>query len=453
MSFSPPVVFNFYEGDSLVGTSGKVPIRELRFNGKPLLSLHLSSVELNAQRIRLELQGGFTGEDKFLIASDTTPIKKPENRMGTEIAFIANSDVGTGVPLEMYYPTAGPHIITFPKGFECNDLRIDGTHVLTNSAHVDTKIFRIPTKWYHLLGTSYAPTNVAFEITFDDPTTYIYNVRIAGGTRFLDLLEDRLNRLATDDGSKNALTALSSDRVAQLSFPLNEFAEQPVWYPLTLDEFSRFTARSGQRDSLLRTLSGRRSSVSSMELPIIPGAYPLVVSGEFAPPDGTPVGSYDGDLVVTGTNLEIAHIPIRYELYDPIGSAKQTFGGVMVALLTSYLGWALFDRRRKLNDSVGAVATARLECLRDHYADLLDLQRRMSARPKAAELQWLDVEPDVRWLLRRKLQNVLTPESWKDLQIAIAARNGSGVYQAFSKEMAYVQMGARDDSVSPQASA
>jgi hypothetical protein len=190
-----------------------------------------------------------------------------------------------------------------------------------------------------------------------------------------------------------------------------------------------------------------------MELPIIPGAYPLVVSGEFAPPDGTPVGSYDGDLVVTGTNLEIAHIPIRYELYDPIGSAKQTFGGVMVALLTSYLGWALFDRRRKLNDSVGAVATARLECLRDHYADLLDLQRRMSARPKAAELQWLDVEPDVRWLLRRKLQNVLTPESWKDLQIAIAARNGSGVYQAFSKEMAYVQMGARDDSVSPQASA
>ena len=104
MAFSPPVVFNLYDGDALVGTSGKVPIRELDFNGKPLLALHLSSVELNAQRIRLEVQGGFTREDKFLIASDATPLKKPEIGMGSEIVFIANSEPGTAVPMEMILP-------------------------------------------------------------------------------------------------------------------------------------------------------------------------------------------------------------------------------------------------------------------------------------------------------------------------------------------------------------
>ena len=80
-------------------------------------------------------------------------------------------------------------------------------------------------------------------------------------------------------------------------------------------------------------------------------------------------------------------------------------------------------------------------CLRDHYADLLDLQRRISAKAKSGELQWLDVEPDVRWLLRRRLQNALTPQSWKSLQIAISTRNAQAVYEAFNEEMVYVEKG------------
>lgn len=239
----------------------------------------------------------------------------------------------------------------------------------------------------------------------------------------------------------------------QLSFPLSEFSDETAWYPLTLEEFTRLTTQSSQRDSLLKALTAKRFPVSSIELPVVSGAYPLVVAGEFTPPDGTPLGSYDGDLMVSGANLERAHIPIRYELYDPIGSAKQTFGGVMVALLTSYLGWALFERRRKLKDSAMAEATARSQCLREHYADLVDLHYRISTKRNIVELKWSDIEPDVRWLLKRKLQNVLSRESWKHLQVAIATRNAQAVYEAFNQEMEYIQIGTSDDSGCAQANA
>lgn len=439
ISFSPPVVFSFYDGDTLVGTSGEVPIRELRFNGKPLMSLHLSSVELNAQRVKLEIQGGFTREDKFLIASDATPLNKPGIGAGTEVAFIADSDPSIGVPLEMYYPTGGPHVITFPKGFDCNDLRVDGTRILTNSAHVNTGIFRIPMKWYRIFGTSYDDTTVTFEVTFDDPTAYVYDLHVAGGTRFLDLLDDRLSKLATDEESKRALTELVSDRITRLSFPLSEFAEQPAWYPLTSEEFVSLTSRSDQRDVLLNRLTAKPQPVASIELPIVSGASPLVVTGKLSLPDGTPLGSYDGDLVVSGANLERVRFPVRYELYDPIGPTKQTFGGVTIALLTSYLGWALFDRRRKQKDSASAAALARYETIQDHYADLLDLQRRVNAKSKSGQLQWKDVDADLRWMLRKKLQNMLSPESWNGLQRAIVTQNAEAVYEVFGEEINLLQ--------------
>jgi hypothetical protein len=433
MSFDPPVVFTLYDEDTQVGMTGK-PVRELRFKGKPLISLHVSSIGLSAHRVSLELEGGLSSEDRFLIASDTTPLKKPELGVNTEIVFIATSG-STGVPFELYYPTAGPHVFTFPKGFDCNDFRINETHVLRNSAYVSTGIFRIPAKWYHPFGTSYDPTAVTFNITFDDPTTYIYNLRITSGTRFLNLQEDRLNRLATDDGSKNELTQLASDRVRQLAFPLSEFARQPAWYPLTIEEFIGLTPRSDKRDSLLQALSRRRPSVASIELPIVSAEEPITVGGRFAPPNGTPLGSYDGDLLVSGANLERVHIPVKYELYDPIGPAKQIFGGVMVALLTSYLGWALFDRRRKMKEAAGVAAAARYEFIREHYADLLELKRRIAQTLQPNNMQWIDVEGDVRWLMRRKLQSILSPTNWNRLKKAISTQDAGECCRVFTLEL------------------
>ena len=450
ISFSPPVVLRLYDGDEPVGTTG--PIRELRFKGKPVLGLHLPQVGLDAQKVRIEVEEGFTHEDKFLIASSATPLKQPEIGSGTEITFISNSRASAGIPLKMYYyGSAGPHIITFTNGFDCDDLRVDGMHMLRNSGHGNGQIFRIPMKWYQPFGTSYDPKPVSFKITFDYPTTYVYDVRVVDGARFLDLFENRLSKLATDDNSKNALTRLVSDRITELSLPLKEFANEPAWYPLTIEQFIELTPRSDQRDSVLTALSAKRQTVASIELPIVSSAVPLVVTGTLVPPDGTSLGTYDGELVIKGANLEPVHIPVRYELYDGIGPAKQTFGGVIIALLTSYLGWALFDRRRKLKEAAMAASTARNEWIRDHYADLLELQQRIVAKP--AQLQWSDVDTDVRWLLRKKLQNVLSPEGWKQLQMAIASRNGQNVFEVFKREIEELQVQANTGSTVAEANA
>jgi hypothetical protein len=449
ISFSPPVVLRLYDGDKPVGATG--PIRELRFSGNPVLGLHLPQLGLYAEKVRIEIEEGFTHEDKFLVASSAIPLKQPEIGRGTEITLISNSEAAAGVPLKMYYSIPGPHIITFGNGFDCSDLRVDGVHLLTNSGHSTGQILRIPMKWYRPFGTSYEPTPVLFKITFDYPTTYVYDVHVVDSAQFFDLFESRLSKLATDDNSKNALTRLVSNRITELSFPLKEFANEPAWYPLTIEQFSELTPGSDKRDTVLTALSAKRQTVASMELPVVSGAVPLVVTGTLVPPDGTPLGTYDGELLIKGANIEPLHIPVRYELYDSIGPAKQTFGAVIIALLTSYLGWALFDRRRKFKEAAVAASTARSEWIRDHYADLLELQQRIVSKP--AQLQWNDVDADVRWLLRKQLQNVLSPEGWKQLQMAIASRDGQNVFEVFKREIGELQVPANTGSTVAGASA
>ena len=98
-----------------------------------------------------------------------------------------------------------------------------------------------------------------------------------------------------------------------------------------------------------------------------------------------------------------------------------------------------------------AASTARNEWIRDHYADLLELQQRIVAKP--AQLQWSDVDTDVRWLLRKKLQNVLSPEGWKQLQMAIASRNGQNVFEVFKREIEELQVQANTGSTVAEANA
>ena len=87
-----------------------------------------------------------------------------------------------------------------------------------------------------------------------------------------------------------------------------------------------------------------------------------MISGEIDPPDGASLGSYDG-----GVNLTPNYLPIRCELYDPLETTKQTFAVVMLALVTSYLGWFLFDRRRKLADDLRSGKESKVEFVRGHY--------------------------------------------------------------------------------------
>jgi hypothetical protein len=52
-----------------------------------------------------------------------------------------------------------------------------------------------------------------------------------------------------------------------------------------------------------------------------------------------------------------------------------------------HLGWALFDRRRKIKEATKAAAVARFEYIREHYADLLDLKQRMAQKLQLSSVQ------------------------------------------------------------------
>jgi len=441
VTFDPPVVFSLMEGDSKVGTTGSVPIRELHYTGHPQISLHTGSLSLRAHRIKLELEDGFQANDDFLIATGASPIKKPQAGSGTEIAFISNADNDSSVPLELYYPTGGPHVLAFFSdlkksiGFDCNDLRIDGVHVLRTEAHISTQVIRIPTKWYWPFDSSFRRDDVTFSASFDDPTIYMYDVRIRSDVRFLTLWENRLSKLADTEDLKQRLDKSVSEPVKRLSFPLSEYINDRAWSPLTVEQLADDSPRSTDGDRLVEQLKNNRRSVSSLTLPIIWSGTGLATSGEFAPPDGTPLGTYDGQVVLEGANLEKAFVPIRYELYDPLGSAKQTFAGVTLALFTSYLGWFLFDRRRKLRENIRGIQDAKIEFIRDHYKDCIELKERLMRKWDKPGLQWSDLDEDLQWLMQKQLQGLFSVESWTVYERYFVAQDSAGMSRFMSEEM------------------
>jgi hypothetical protein len=418
LKFDPPIVFSLKKGVKTVGTTGLVPIRELDYSGNTQVRLQSGAISLQAQRVKLALPGGFQENDDFLVAAGEMPLKAPALGSGKEIVFVANEEGNSGVPINLYHPSAGPHVLAFFKnieksiGFDCNDITIDASHLLNTSARGATQLFRIPTQWYHPFVNSFEPTSVVLNISFDDPSIYLYSISERPDVKFFTARENRLSVLADSDALKEKLDTLTSASMKRLYFPLHNYLEERAWSLLTLDDFTAQVAQSNDTNALLKVLGDKRRAVSSISLPIVWSGKPLRIYGQIAPPERTPVGIYDCQVVLKGANLETSHVPIRIELYDPLGSAKQTFAGVSLALFTTYCGWLLFDRRRKNAEGLRRLKEIRTEFIRDHYLDIVELKQRLKSKWNKHDVEWNDLSTDLLWMLQKQLQGIFDANTW-----------------------------------------
>ena len=427
--FDPPVILK-YDDASYGNLEALGPVSELHFVGTPTIGLLLPSVRLRAQRIRIDIPDGFKDEDRFLVAQGPTPIARPQAASWKQISFIANSDAAKFVPLEMYKPTAGPHVLAFfsdarsGAGFDCNDLAIDGTHILRTSSHARAQPLRISSKWYVPFNRSYASAQMRVDIVFDEPTIYIYDLQVKSDIQFAEIFDDRLSTLARTDQLRSELDRMVTPSLSPGWFVLSAFMRTPTWSSMTVDEFAERLPRSTEREQVLAKLLQDRPLVSSLHLPIVSGDRHLVLTGLVKPTEGAELGTYEGHVVIRGANLEAESFPVKYELYDPLGPAKQTFAGVTASLITGYLAWYLFDRRRKAREAISAATEIRNQILREHYSDLIELRQRVTTMD--AEIGWNEISENINWLLERRLQTLFSESQWVSFRRYVEEHNATG---------------------------
>jgi hypothetical protein len=439
VSFDPPIVFYVMQGSKKIGTTGSIPIREVFYNpyhyGVNTTFLHLPSlIPLRAHKVTLNLPGGLQKNDEFELTADGAPIKRPAGANGVQIVLLASAIRNDGVPIALSYGPDTNNLYFYSgasthSGFDCNDVVINGSHSLTTSAFGNTRIIRIPTKWYRPFGTSFSPVNVTLNMSFDDASIYLYDLTERAEVNFLTIWDNRLSVVADNEDLRKRVTPFMSERMFRSSLALSNYAGANAWSLFTVQDLEADKVTPKNRDALIADLLSEHRAVSTVKLPIAWSGNPVVISGTIVPPDGASLGSYDGRIVLKGVNLAPSFLPIRCELYDPLETTKQTFAGVTLALVTSYLGWFLFDRRRKQAENLRIGKDSKVEFLRDHYLDLIELRKRLQPKLEQKDLQWSELVTDLNWLMHKHLQGIFSTETWIRFERYFSAQDAQGILQ------------------------
>lgn len=440
VSFDPPIVFYVMQGSKKIGTTGSIPIREVYYNpshyGVNSTFLHLPRLlPLRAHKVTLNVTGGLQKNDAFGLTADGAPLKRPAGGNGTQIVFLASAIGNDGVPIALSYGADDAHDLyvysssSTHSGFDCNDVVINGSHSLTTSASGNTRIVRIPTKWYRPFGTSFSPVNVTLNMSFDDASIYLYDLTERAEVNFFTMWDNRLSVLADNEDLQKRVTPFMSERMYRSSLALSNYADTNARSLFTVQDLEADEVTRKNLDALIADLLNERRAVSTVKLPIAWSGNPVVISGTIVPPDGASLGSYDGRIVLKGANLALSYVSIRCELYDPLETTKQTFAGVMLALVTSYLGWFLFDRRRKLAENIRIGNESKVEFVRDHYLDLVELKKSLQPKLEKKDLQWGELVTDLNWLMQKHLQGIFSTDKWSLFERHFSAQDVESILQ------------------------